>query len=258
MQNYIKKDVKTKYMTKSIRNPRITVITVCRNSARLLETTILNINSQEYLNKEFIIVDGASTDNTLDIINKYAEHIDKWVSEPDNGIYDAMNKGVQMASGEYCIFMNAGDTFASNNVLYRIFLEPNKADVIYGNVIKRDKYGNKYEKQAEAPHNSHRMFFCHQSALTRTECLREFPYDTLYTMSADFKLYKTLWRRGKKFCRLPIPISIFDTNGISNTSRSRGLEQNIAIVKEIDGLVDKIRLLPRLYFVYWMTKLRRK
>lgn len=245
-------------MNTSTQKPLITVITVCRNADRLLELTIQNIASQTYPAIEYIVVDGASTDKTLDVIKKYATNIDRWVSEPDKGIYDAMNKGVRMATGEYCIFMNAGDTFANNDVLSRIFSKPNQADVIYGNVIKTDKVGNRFEKKAEAPHNAHRMFFCHQCALTRTECLREYPYDTKYSMSADFKLYKTLWKRKKIFKQLPLPISIFDTNGVSNTSRAKGLKQNIAIIKELDNFVDKIKLLPRLYFVYYMAKLRHK
>lgn len=245
-------------MTTITQKPLISVITVCRNADKLLEATVQSIASQEYQNIEYIIVDGASTDATVDVVKKHATDIDKWISEPDKGIYDAMNKGVGMATGEYCIFMNAGDTFADNSVLNRIFSDANSADVIYGNVIKTDKEGNRFEKQAEAPHNAHRMFFCHQSALTRTDCLREFPYDTKYTMSADFKLYKTLLKNGKIFRQVHMPISIFDTNGVSNTSRAKGLKQNIDIIKEVDSLVDKIRLLPRLYFVYWIAKLRHK
>lgn len=238
------------------KQPRITVITVCRNSSKLLEHTIQSIISQDYSNFEFIIVDGDSTDNTLEVIKKYEKKIDKWVSEADKGIYDAMNKGVRMAIGDYCIFMNAGDAFASSGVLSQVFSEPIEADVIYGDVIKTDKNGNILKKQAEAPHNAHRMYFCHQSAFTRTDCLRDYPYDTKYTMSADFKLYKTLWKKGKKFKQIHIPISIFDTNGVSNTNRSEGLAQNIAIISEVDDWINKIKLLPRLFFVYSMVKLR--
>lgn len=154
--------------------------------------------------------------------------------------------------------MNAGDTFAARDTLRRVFSAGgSSADVIYGGVIKTGRDGRTYVKPAEMPHNAHRMFFCHQSSLTRTACLREFPFDIKYTMSADFKFFKIMWKHGRAFCRLDIPVSVFDTGGVSNTSRSKGLLQNIAIIKEIDTLIDRLRFLPRLYFVLLMLRMRR-
>ena len=101
--------------------PLISVITVCYQAAEPLEKTILSVRQQYYQPLEFIVVDGGSTDGTRDIIARHQDIITRWVSEPDRGIYDAMNKGVSMATGEWVIFMNAGDTFAANNVLLRIF-----------------------------------------------------------------------------------------------------------------------------------------
>ena len=132
-----------------------------------------------------------------------------------------------------------------------IFQVPREADVIYGDVVK-----NGTVKVAEPPHNSHRMYFCHQSCLTRTACLRTFPYDTSHRMSADFKLYKLLWKKHYRFLQLPFAIANFDTTGVSNTNRSRGLYDNIQIIRELDGCLEQIRLLPRLYFVYFLCKLK--
>lgn len=233
--------------------PRVTVITVCYNSALLIAKTIQSVLAQQYEHLEYIIVDGGSTDGTTEIIRRYESHITRWTSKPDQGIYDAMNKGVAIATGEWCIFLNAGDTFASDNILNRVFRTQHEADVIYGAVIK-----NGVVKPAEAPHNSHRMYFCHQSCLTRMACLRRFPYDTTYPMSADFKLYKLLWKHHCRFFRLPFAIADFDTTGVSNTSRSRGLLDNIRIIRELDSLPDRIRLLPRLYFVYLLCRIRNK
>ena len=101
--------------------PLISVITVCYQAAESLQKTILSVRQQYYQPLEFIVVDGGSTDGTRDIIARHQDIITRWVSEPDGGIYDAMNKGVSMATGEWVIFMNAGDTFAANNVLLRIF-----------------------------------------------------------------------------------------------------------------------------------------
>lgn len=243
----------------------VTIITVCRNNARGLEMTIHSVESQIWKKKEFLVIDGASTDETLEIIKAHEVSITQWVSEPDQGIYDAMNKGVRMARGEWVIFMNAGDTFAASDVLQRVFgqslqeclgapgILDLEADIIYGDVIKGETV-----KKAEPPHNSHRMFFCHQSAFIRTACLKDFPFDTNHRMSADFKQLKQLYLSGKRFCQLPFPIANFDTLGVSNTCRSSGLYDNILVIRETDTLLEQARLLPRLWFTYIFSKLRGK
>lgn len=236
-----------------ITHPKVSVITVCYNASSLLEKTILSVQAQQYDALEYIVVDGMSADGTADTIRNHATAITRWVSEPDNGIYDAMNKAVGMATGQWAIFLNAGDTFAANDVLSRIFAEPRQADVIYGDVIK-----NGTVTRAEPPHNAHRMYFCHQSCLTSIQVLRQFPYDTTHRLSADFKLYKQLWKAGKRFLQLPLAIANFDTTGVSNVHRSEGLLDNISVIRETDNLIDRLRLLPRLYFVYAMCKLRKK
>ncbi|MGL5893430.1 MAG: glycosyltransferase, partial [Bacteroidales bacterium] len=93
--------------------PRFSIITVTYNAGQLLERTIESVLAQTSFNYEYIILDGQSKDNTLEIIKKYEHHINKWISEPDNGIYDAMNKAIDIARGEYILFLNAGDTFHS-------------------------------------------------------------------------------------------------------------------------------------------------
>ena len=100
---------------------KISIVTICRNVARDLERTIISVESQTFCDYEYIVVDGNSTDNTLDVIKQHQSVITKWVSEPDKGIYDAMNKGIKMASGEWLIMMNAGDYFAGTDVLEKVF-----------------------------------------------------------------------------------------------------------------------------------------
>ena len=97
--------------------PIISVITVCYNVASTIEKTMLSVLNQTYKNLEYIIIDGNSTDGTVDIIKKYAERLTFWISEPDKGIYDAMNKGIVKATGKFLIFMNAGDQFLNEKVL---------------------------------------------------------------------------------------------------------------------------------------------
>ena len=231
----------------------VTIITVCRNHARELERTIRSVESQTWQEKEYLIIDGASTDETLEVIQQHKDSITRWISEPDQGIYDAMNKGVKWAQGQWVIFMNAGDTFASSDTLQRVFQVPQEADVIYGDVIKGGNI-----KKAEAPHNAHRMFFCHQSAFIKTSCLKEIPFDTRHRMSADFKQIKQLYLNGKTFKQLDFPVANFDTQGVSNTNRSAGLYDNIQVIRETDGLWEQVKLLPRLYFTYLLCKVRGK
>ena len=117
--------------------PHISIITISYNAVKDIENTILSVLNQTYPNIEYIIIDGGSTDGTLDIIKKYQDKITYWVSEPDKGIYDAMNKGTLKATGEWLNFMNAGDTFYNEQVLENVFRDNNweNTDVIYGDVI---------------------------------------------------------------------------------------------------------------------------
>ena len=231
----------------------VTIITVCRNHAKELERTIRSVESQTWQEKEYLVIDGASTDDTLNVIKAHEASITRWVSEPDQGIYDAMNKGVKMAQGEWVIFMNAGDTFAGDDTLQRVFGNPLDADVIYGDVIKGELV-----KKAEAPRNAHRMFYCHQSAFVKTSCLREFPFDIKHRMSADFKQVKQLYLSGKRFRQLDFPVANFDTQGVSNRNRSAGLYDNIQVIRETDRLWEQVRLLPRLWITYLICRIRGK
>lgn len=235
-------------------HPRISIVTVCYNNLSALQQTMHNVAEQQYDDMEYIVVDGQSDDGTPAYLENYPGKLDRWVSERDGGIYDAMNKGARMATGEWVIFMNAGDTFAAPDVLQRIFEQSRtEADVIYGDVVKGGRV-----KPAEAPHNSHRMFFCHQSVLVRRKLLLQYPFDTNHRMSADFKQMKTLYLAGYRFVQLPFAVACFDTTGVSNTSRSKGLWDNIKVIREVDSIKEQLRLLPKLWFVYIMCRIRGK
>lgn len=233
--------------------PLVTVITVCYNAREMLLRTMNSVWAQTYKHVEYVIVDGASTDGTLELLAEYGGRIDHWVSESDKGIYDAMNKGVSMAKGKWVIFMNAGDCFADNHVLENVFSVPRQADVIYGDVVKGGVV-----KKASSPRNAHRMFFCHQSVFVKIESLKAFPFDISHKMSADFKQMKQLWLAGKQFLQLDFPIADFDVQGVSNTNRAVGLWDNICVIREVDSCLEQLRLLPRLYFVWLSCRLRGK
>ncbi len=231
----------------------ITVVTVAYNAVAALRLTAQNVLAQNYPHLEYIIVDGGSSDGTVDYLQSLPQERVIWVSEPDNGIYDAMNKAIRMATGEYCIFMNAGDRFAATDTLIQVVRLMDGSDVVYGDITKNEKI-----KRAISPRNCHKMYYCHQAVFTRTTCLREYPFDTSHRFSADFKQAKLLFLAGKSFQQLPITVANFDTQGISNTQRSRGLWDNILVVREVDSLIERLRLLPRLFITWAVCRMRGK
>ena len=244
--------------TDDIRTPQpmVSVVTVCRNALPLLQQTVASVAAQTFTDYEHIIVDGASADGTTE----YLQHLDmprlSWLSEPDNGIYDAMNKAVKQCNGRWVVFMNAGDRFFADDTLQHVFCRPYDDDVavIYGDVYKEGRG----VVVAEPPHNAHRMYFCHQSAFIRTALLRSHPYDVSHPYSADFKFFKTRLLAGDRFVQLPLAIANFDTGGVSATRRGAGISDNIRVVREVDSLWWQCRLLPRLYFQLFMCKIRPK
>lgn len=118
---------------------KITIITVCKNSGQFLEETIESVLNQDYQNIEYIIIDGHSNDNTLAIIKKYATNIAQWISEEDKGMYDAINKGLQLASGEYILILNSDDVLVNREVIKNVAakISHKKLDYYYGNMVKR-------------------------------------------------------------------------------------------------------------------------
>jgi glycosyltransferase involved in cell wall biosynthesis len=121
---------------------KLSVITVTFNAEQTLERTLKSVCLQSYPEIEHIIVDGLSTDHTIDLIHKYDNDKLLWISEPDNGLYDAMNKGIKMATGDYLCFLNAGDTFFANNTVELIMQSDSSADIIYGETAIVDNEGN--------------------------------------------------------------------------------------------------------------------
>src|SRR5690606_12018670 len=115
-----------------VNNPKISIITVVYNNVRDIEYTIRSVISQTYPNIEYIVIDGASTDGTLDVINNYRDRINVVISEKDRGIYDAMNKGLATASGDYVLFLNSGDELFDDNSIQNVVEEGKGADIIYG------------------------------------------------------------------------------------------------------------------------------
>lgn len=234
-------------------NPTFSIITVCRNALPILQQTVASVRTQSFNDYEHIIIDGASTDGTIQWLTTQQQI--EWISESDKGIYDAMNKGVKLAHGEWIIFMNAGDTLYDKEVLNRIYPILQKGyGMVYGDIVK-EKKGKFITKHAELPHNTHRMFFCHQALFTRRELLLKEPFDISLRLSADYKFVKQMYKQRTKMLYVPQIIACFDTNGMSNTHLIDGLKENIRIIKELDNnIFERILFISKLrYKILWTT-----
>jgi acetyltransferase-like isoleucine patch superfamily enzyme len=205
--------------------PLISVITVVYNGAKHLEETILSILNQSYPNIEYIIIDGGSTDGTLDIIKKYENYIDYWISEPDNGIYDAMNKGIILTSGIWINFMNCGDTFIDSNTISAVFfnkgMEYNDVDIIFGDAYMRNKKGDIIALKASNNIDQLRVspIYRHGASFIRASVQKENLFDLdkkKYGYALDFYCINTLYHKGYKFRKINKPILTFLLDGVSN------------------------------------------
>ena len=199
--------------------PKISVITVVYNSAPLLQATIDSIAGQSYPNLEYIVVDGGSTDGTVDIIQANADKIARWVSEQDQGIYDAMNKGVRMATGDWINFINAGDSLLGTNVIADVvLLMESDADIVYGRTVSRMEFGDFLLTPKPLEQISNGMVFGHPSSFVRRELLQQTPFDTSFRIAADYNFFYISYYSTRKFQYVPVDVALFDgESGISST-----------------------------------------
>jgi putative colanic acid biosynthesis glycosyltransferase len=201
---------------------RISVITVNLNNSAGLEKTILSVISQQDVSIEFILMDGGSEDGSQDIIKKNSLYITRWVSEPDHGPYDAMNKGIEFATGEWIVFLNSGDVFFGPDILSRIttHLRQDVIDAVYGDSLA--DYGDfkVYRKARLFEERWKGMIFSHQALFMRTSLLKKERFDARYSRIADYDLVLRCLTDAKQVTYLPIPLVICDAYGISNKGQA--------------------------------------
>jgi glycosyltransferase involved in cell wall biosynthesis len=202
--------------------PKVTVVTVVRNAENVIEKTIKSVLEQNYPNVEYIVIDGDSQDKTQLIIENYSHQIDKYISEPDRGIYDAMNKGAKLATGDWILYMNAGDYFYAPNSLSNLTSALNSdADVILAGleeVLVDDLETRHFQRMPKPIKEIWRsMPTSHQATLVRLSCQLEYGFDTSYIWCADHDFLARMYRKGKKFVNQDILFCVFDCN--SNNSR---------------------------------------
>lgn len=200
---------------------KITIVTVTFNAVSVLENTIKSILSQNQSLFEYIIIDGGSSDGTINIIQKYQNKIDFWKSEKDNGIYDAMNKAIFYSNCEWICFMNAGDIFYDHNVLQNIFFNDlySNYDIIYGNhaYIKNDNINIINPLKLKSIWK--RMPICHQSIFTKTKLLKNNTFKLQYKYASDYDFVLNHYiNHPKSFIYINVPISIISLNGLSESN----------------------------------------
>ena len=237
----------------------VSVITVVYNAGNALEETIQSVIAQRGVKKEFIIIDGGSTDGTLDILRKYEKHIDRWISERDRGIYDAMNKGVDLATGRWLNFMNAGDRFASDQVLSSFMsMVRSEDEFVYGEaLVEYPSFSTKFETVGLSQMWK-RMPFCHQASFVKTALARQLKFDVSYKLSADYDFIYRAYTSGTQFRHIDLIVCLFDfKHSASKENRYLSLRERMNIVRKNDnGFVKHVYYVMQLQYVALAEKMK--
>jgi glycosyltransferase involved in cell wall biosynthesis len=229
-------------------DPRFSIITVTYNAEKVIEKTIQSIVGQTYKNYEYIIIDGASKDSTLAIIDKYRDNVNKLISEPDKGLYDAMNKGLAAASGDYLCFLNAGDIFHESNTLQLISdsISGNTLpDIIYGETAIVDKDDNfLHMRRLKSPETltwksfKQGMLVCHQAFFAK-RTLAE-PFDLSYRFSADFDWCIRVMKKASTLHNTHITIIDYLDEGLTTQNHKASLKERFRIMAKHYGWISTV------------------
>jgi glycosyltransferase involved in cell wall biosynthesis len=235
----------------------VSIIVVVYNAADSLEETIISVLEQDYPNKELVIIDGGSSDESLNIIKKYEHNISYWISEPDKGIYDAMNKGIYASSGKWIFFLGADDIFYSSNTLSEIFKkEEANIDFLYGNV--QLKNSNKI-LGGERDYNKLLQFnIPHQAIFYKKTIFNKFgPYNIAYKILADYDLNLKIFRDASVLKQYtPAIVTVFDNKGVSNyTIDSAFFKDQLIYLRKKENLSAWDYRLQQYYFYYGFSLL---
>lgn len=231
--------------------PHLTLITVTYNAEAVLERTLQSVQRQTVREGvELLVVDGASTDGTLDIIRRYPDVVTRWISEPDRGIYDAMNKGLALATGEYVWFLNAGDELHDETTLDHFFGNIGEtADVCYGDALFVRDDGSVLGLRSEVtPHRlparatwrdfSHGMVICHQSFVARRSLAPPFRLDHPYSADVDWEI--RCLKAARTVINLGVPLSRYLVGGFSVKNLRASLLDRFAVLREHFGLLPTL------------------
>ena len=224
----------------------LSIITINKNNAQGLEKTCLSVVSQTYTDFEWIVIDGASDDNSIEIIKKYTDKMSYWISEPDSGIYNAMNKGIRQSKGQFCLFLNSGDWLVSSTTLTDVFKEINEdniSEIFYSDKINSNGTINKYTKMLnvnsllDSPIN-------HQNSLIKRKLFIEHGlYNEDFKISSDWEYFLTeIVKYNTKFTYLNTNISIFEIDGIGGIKSLDKYNEKITMYQNVFGVLSDIML----------------
>jgi glycosyltransferase involved in cell wall biosynthesis len=229
--------------------PKFSVITVTYNAGKVLEDTILSVISQTYHHVEYVIIDGGSKDNTLSLVDKYRTNIHVFVSEPDKGLYDAMNKGMALATGDYICFLNAGDSFHEDDTLQQIvhsMIESAQLpDVVYGETALVDSRRHFVRmRRLAAPEIltwkrfKQGMLVCHQAFIAK-RTLSE-PYDLQYRFSADFDWCIRVMKKANTLHNTHLVLIDYLDEGMTTQNRKASLKERFHIMAKHYGFISTV------------------
>jgi len=225
--------------------PKLSIITIVYNNVQDIERTLKSIIGQTYPNIEYIVIDGASNDGTLEILNSNRQHIAKLISEPDKGIYDAMNKGLRIATGEYVLFMNSGDEIYSPETVSNIFASAPDADIYYGETEMINDAGESLgQRRHKAPEQftwkdfKYGMSISHQAIYIKRSLTE--PYDSRYALSADIDWILKAARKAKLIVNVHQYVAKYLVGGMSKKKHQQSLVERFNIMKEYYGLIPTL------------------
>lgn len=196
----------------------LSIITINYNNRDGLQKTIDSVLSQTWTDYEWIVIDGGSTDGSKELIERYQEHLAYWCSEPDKGVYNAMNKGIAKAKGEYLNFMNSGDTYYETETLKKVFGGERKADILYGDCLKVFEHHEEILRFPQ-PMELYALYgrpICHQAMMIRSSLLKDCGYDETFRICADYKHLLETAMKGATFEHVGTTVCRYDMNGMSS------------------------------------------
>lgn len=246
-----------------MRNYRLSIVTVCYNDKNMLVKTMESVLNQYNGEFEYIVIDGNSKDGTVDVLKKYVQLFEdkniafQFYSEKDTGIYNAMNKGIGKVTGEWILFLNAGDLLWDENVVSwfkKISIDKEKS-IIYGDIVHYSEGYFRYKKAEKIESITYQMPFSHQAVFMPTELLKQEQYDEHYRICADYAWFLKMYFQKRNFCYVHKIISIYDLSGISSTNEKEADSErymiwdyyNIQYQKKMDINEDS----------YWKHKLKK-
>jgi glycosyltransferase involved in cell wall biosynthesis len=228
-----------------VHKPTLSIITVVYNNVRDIERTMLSVLNQSYAHIEYIVVDGASSDGTLEIIQRYQDRLSKVVSEKDAGIYDAMNKGLALASGDYVLFMNSGDELYAPDTVEIVFATAPNADIYYG---ETEMFNEAWQSIGKRRHSVPEKFtwqsfrfgmtISHQAIYIR-RTLTE-PYDRQYELSADIDWILTAAKKAKTSVKVSGYVAKYLVGGMSKKRHQQSLKERFVIFSKHYGLLPNL------------------